>query len=141
MSTSRAIWRRASQSSSATGRIPPPAASATTAVSRRGNGERKADDHRTAMADAGKLYDRDFLRWTEQQAMVLRRAAQELNLPLDWENLAEEIESSGKSQRAALRSQLRRILRQQFKLEAAPAIDKRRGWKGSIRDAWVEIED
>src|SRR4051794_33915814 len=93
------------------------------------------------MADAGELYDRDFLRWTEQQATALRRAAKDSNLPLDWENLAEEIESLGKSQRAALRSQLRRILRHQFKLEASPAIEPRRGWEESIRDARVEIED
>jgi hypothetical protein len=91
------------------------------------------------MADAGELYDRDFLRWTEQQATALRHAAKDSNLPLDWENLAEEIESLGKSQRAALRSQLRRILRHHFKLEASPAIEPRRGWKESIRDARVEI--
>ena len=52
------------------------------------------------MADAGELYDQDFLRWTEQQATALRRAAKDSNLPLDWENLAEEIESLGKSHRA-----------------------------------------
>jgi hypothetical protein len=93
------------------------------------------------MADAGELYDRDFLWWTEQQATALRRAAKESNLPLDWQNLAEEIESLGKLQRTALRSQLRRILRHQFKLEACPAIEKRRGWEESIRDARIEIED
>lgn len=38
------------------------------------------------------LYENDFFAWTEQQAEVLRRAAREgSNLPLDWENLAEEI--------------------------------------------------
>ena len=93
------------------------------------------------MAEAADLYDRDFLRWTVQQATALRRASKDSNLPLDWENLAEEIESLGKSQRAALRSQLRRILRHLFKLEASPAIEPRRGWEESIRDARVEIED
>ena len=73
------------------------------------------------MADAGELYDRDFLRWTEQQAAILRRAASDSNLPLDWENLAEEIESLGKSLRRELSSQLRRVLRHLFKLEASPA--------------------
>ncbi|MFL5420976.1 MAG: DUF29 family protein, partial [Myxococcales bacterium] len=48
------------------------------------------------MADAGELYEQDFLRWTEQQATALRRAGKDSNLPLDWENLAEEIESLGK---------------------------------------------
>jgi Domain of unknown function DUF29 len=40
----------------------------------------------------------------------LRRAA-DSNLPLDWENLAEEIESLGASQRTELNSQVRRVLR------------------------------
>ena len=91
-------------------------------------------------SDMSDLYDRDFLLWTEDQAKALRRA-KGANLPLDWENLAEEIESLGKSQRAALRSQLRRILRHQFKLDASPAIEPRRGWEESIRDARVEIDD
>ena len=88
------------------------------------------------------LYDHDFVQWTEDQAAALRRAKTAgANLPLDWENLAEEIESLGKSQRAALRSQLRRILRHHFKLDASPAIEPQRGWKESIRDARVEIDD
>ena len=86
------------------------------------------------------LYDRDFLLWTEAQAAVLRHA-KDSNLPLDWENLAEEIESLGKSQRAALRSHLRRILRHLFKLDASPAIELHPGWETSIRDARVEIAD
>jgi hypothetical protein len=47
------------------------------------------------------LYDRDFYRWSLEQAERLRRlAAMRANLaaPLDLDKLAEEIESSGKSQ-------------------------------------------
>lgn len=96
------------------------------------------------MADTTTLYDTDFLRWTEEQAAALRRAPESLpgsNLPLDWENLAEEIESLGISQRTALRSQLRRIIRHLLKLEASPAVEPRRGWDESIGDARAEIED
>jgi hypothetical protein len=50
------------------------------------------------MVKASALYGEDFVRWTEEQAAALRRAKGS-NLPLDWENLAEEIESSGKSDR------------------------------------------
>lgn len=46
--------------------------------------------------------------WTEEQAAAVRRAKNS-SLPLDWENLAEEIESLGKSQRTELKSQIRRI--------------------------------
>jgi hypothetical protein len=92
------------------------------------------------MAKADALYDQDFLLWTENQAAALRRAA-DSSLPLDWENLAEEIESLGASQRTALNSQIRRVLRHLFKLEASPAIDPRAGWRATVRDARIEIED
>src|ERR1700739_4341982 len=92
------------------------------------------------MPKANELYDRDFLLWTKEQATALRRATRS-NLPLDWENLAEEIESLGRSQRSELNSQIRRILRHLFKLEASPAVDPRGGWRATIRDARAEIEE
>lgn len=47
---------------------------------------------------AARLYEEDFVRWTEQQAAALRAAARAaINLPLDWENLAEGIDSLGRS--------------------------------------------
>jgi hypothetical protein len=95
---------------------------------------------RSSLSKLSELYDRDFVLWTEDQAAALRRA-KDSNLPLDWENLAEEIESLGKSQRAELKSQSRRILRHLFKLDASPAIEPRAGGLTTIRDARVEIED
>jgi hypothetical protein len=94
------------------------------------------------MTDPKRLYGADFVLWSRQQAAALRAAAQgATNQPLDWENLAEEIESLGISQRSALRSQIRRIIRHLVKLEYSPAIDPRRGWEESIGDARAEIED
>ena len=56
---------------------------------------------------AARLYEEDFVRWTEEQSSALRDAARNgTNLPLDWENLAEEVESSGRSQRHELRAAL-----------------------------------
>ncbi len=69
------------------------------------------------MPKANELYEQDFLLWTKEQATALRRATGS-NLPLDWENLAEEVESLGASQRTELNSQIRRVLRHLFKLEA-----------------------
>ena len=65
------------------------------------------------MPKTSELYDRDFFLWTQEQAAALR-AVRKSNLPLDWDNLAEEIESLGKSQRTELNSQVRRILRHLF---------------------------
>ena len=84
-------------------------------------------------------YDEDFVRWTEEQAAALRRVTGS-NLPLDWENLAEEIESLGKSDRRELRSQITRILRHLLKLEASSAAEPRAGWRVTIREARAEIE-
>ena len=79
--------------------------------------------------------------WSEQQATALRGAARAgSNLPVDWQNVAEEIESLGKSERAALASQVQRILQHLMKLQASPATDPRRGWLETVLDARVEIE-
>jgi hypothetical protein len=91
------------------------------------------------MAKLNALYDEDFVLWTEEQAAALRRAKGS-NLPLDWENLAEEIESLGKSDRRELRSQITRILRHLLKLEASPAAEPRAGWRATIDEARTEIE-
>jgi hypothetical protein len=51
-------------------------------------------------------YGTDFYAWTQTQAEALR--AQEWKT-LDLENLAEEIESLGRSQRKAVRSHMRNL--------------------------------
>jgi hypothetical protein len=46
------------------------------------------------------LYDEDILAWSERQGTLLRRiaAGERVNEPdLDWGNVAEEIESAGRS--------------------------------------------
>jgi hypothetical protein len=86
-----------------------------------------------------KLYDRDFVLWTAEQAAALRRA-KDSNLQLDWENLAEEIESLGKSDRRELASQITRILRHLLKLAVSPATQPRGGWQESVADARTEVE-
>jgi hypothetical protein len=43
-------------------------------------------------------YDTDLALWAESQARALRDASRaSTNLPIDWENVAEEIVSSGQS--------------------------------------------
>jgi hypothetical protein len=66
------------------------------------------------------------MRWAEAQAEGLRRAAEAgSNLPLDWYNLAEEIESLGRSQRRELRSRLATIIEHLLKLQFSPAMEPR----------------
>lgn len=93
------------------------------------------------MTDPALLYDEDFVLWTEQQAQALRAAARDAtNQPLDWENLAEEIESLGKSDKRELRSQIYRIIRHLAKLQFLPAGEPRHGWRESVVDGRVQAE-
>jgi hypothetical protein len=92
-------------------------------------------------SSAVRLYEEDFVRWTEEQSRALREAAKlGTNLPLDWENLAEEIESLGTSQRHELRSRIATIIEHLLKLEHSPATDPRRGWTDTVARERREIE-
>jgi hypothetical protein len=87
-----------------------------------------------------QLYEADFVRWTEQQAAALGKAAAAgTNLPLDWEHLVEEIDGLGRSQRRELRSRIATILEHLIKLECSPA-DPRLGCIGTIARQRREIE-
>ncbi len=92
------------------------------------------------MAQPKSLYDKDFLAWSEQQAAALRAARRDgSNRRLDWENLAEEIEDLGRSQRSAVSSHIMRIIQHLAKLDHSPAVEPRAGWRNTIRLARVQI--
>lgn len=78
-------------------------------------------------------HDADFYTWTQEQADALRRAGESrINVPIDWENVAEEIESLGSEQAFALESALMRIMEHMLKLQHSPAQDPRAGWEVSV---------
>ena len=62
------------------------------------------------------------------------------NAPIDWENVAEEIESLGKSDRHALASHIAIVIEHLLKLQASPASMPARGWQDTILRARGEIE-
>ena len=68
------------------------------------------------------LYDSDVVEWSERQGELLRRLAarQPSNEALDWENIAEEIESVGRSELNAVQSLLVQALRHDLKALAWP---------------------
>jgi hypothetical protein len=92
-----------------------------------------------AMPD-GPRYDDDFFAWTQHQAMVLRSMAAADNR-FDRENVAEEIESLGRSERDAVRSQIRRIIEHLLKLSHSPAQQPRFDWMASIAEARSVLGD
>lgn len=86
------------------------------------------------MDEVVDLYETALIRWADEQARALRAAAaSRVNLPIDWENVAEEIESLGKSQRSELRSRLATIVEHLLKLAYSPAQDPRDGWRDTVR--------
>ena len=91
------------------------------------------------MTKVSQLYDRDFALWAKEQAAALR-AAKDSNLPLDWENLAEEIESLGRSDKRELASRIAVIIEHFVKLGYSPARDPRNDWQDTVLRERAEIE-
>lgn len=88
-----------------------------------------------------RSYDTDLVLWAEDQSRALRDAAHSgVNLPIDWQNVAEEIEALGKSQTRELASRISEILEHLIKLQASPATEPRSGWSESIQRQRNEIE-
>jgi len=83
------------------------------------------------------LYDIDFVEWATRTADLLRQGR---FAELDLENVVEEIEDLGKSERSAVRSQLRRMLVHLLKSRIQP---ERSGasWRASVASARTEILD
>jgi len=89
------------------------------------------------------LYHEDIVLWSTDQARALRNAGiAPINTPdpIDWENVADEIESLGRSERSALRSRIGVILEHLMKLMASPRKAPRRGWLETILARRVEID-
>ena len=77
------------------------------------------------------LYDEDILLWSERQAEVIRGLGQtRRDLPNDFDvlNVAEEIESVGRSELASVESQLQNILVHLIKLAQQPEAQATKHW-------------
>ncbi|HJU15256.1 MAG TPA: DUF29 domain-containing protein [Stellaceae bacterium] len=82
------------------------------------------------------LYDDDFYAWTQEQARLLR--AGELSA-IDTENIAEEIESLGRSDKREIDSRLTVLLAHLLKWQFQPAM-RSTSWSGMIREQRRRIE-
>lgn len=81
------------------------------------------------------LYDDDILLWSEQQAEIVRklgRTRRDLPNEFDVENVAEEIESVGRSELASVETQIQNILVHLMKLFSEPDSPAARHWRGEI---------
>ncbi len=82
------------------------------------------------------LYREDFYAWTQQQAKLLQ--AKEFT-EVDWQNLIEEIESMGISERKELTSRLRVLLMHLLKLHYQPRRHPR-SWLSTINEQRNQLE-
>ena len=83
-----------------------------------------------AMASNQGLYERDFYAWTKEQAALLRAGRWQ---DLDIENVAEEIESMGRSERRELISRLKVLLVHLLKWHYQPALQNK-SWRNTISE-------
>lgn len=80
-------------------------------------------------------YDSDYVLWSERQAALIRERRFD---ELDIENIAEEIESLGRSDRRALGSQLRRLLIHLLKWQYQQSR-RSQSWRTTINSARDEL--
>ncbi|MGL5872929.1 MAG: DUF29 domain-containing protein [Xenococcaceae cyanobacterium] len=84
-----------------------------------------------------KLYDRDFSLWIDTTVEQLKHKKLD---NIDWENLIEEIESLGKSEKNALKSNLRILLMHLLKWEFQQ--DRRsNSWSYTITEHNIRINN
>lgn len=76
-------------------------------------------------------YDTDILTWSEHQSALLRRLAlgEKVNAQIDWENVAEEVESVGREQLHTVQSLLLQALIHMSKAEAWPGSRDEPVWR------------
>jgi hypothetical protein len=78
------------------------------------------------------LHDTDIVAWADAQVAALRRRAAN---EIDWDNIADEIESVGNAQRHAVASLLINIIRHWLQIAVWPAAAGVPNWQRGI-GAW-----
>jgi hypothetical protein len=83
------------------------------------------------------LYETDFHAWTQQQARLLRERRWD---DLDLENVAEEIETLGRSDKRQIESRLEVLMAHLLKWKFQPGL-RSASWSGTIIEQRLRIED
>ncbi len=90
-----------------------------------------------AIASKTSLYERDYLLWAEDTLAKLKARDFE---NLDIENLIEEIDDLGKSERKELKQRLKTLLEHLLKRIYIDMPQNYRGWEITIREQRLQIE-
>lgn len=84
----------------------------------------------TKIAARNDLYEADFFAWTQRQAELLRERRWD---DLDLENLVEEVQSAGISDKREIASRLLILLAHLLEWQYQPG-GRSNGWSGTIRE-------
>ena len=83
------------------------------------------------------LYEKDFYLWTQITAKLLKQREFDA---VDWDNLIEEIETLGRSEKRAIRSYLVVVLIHLLKWQHQPEHQSR-SWLNSIRNPRRQLQN
>ena len=81
-------------------------------------------------------YKTDFYNWTQQQANLLRKRQID---QIDWENIAEEIEDMGRSEKRQLESRLEILIMHLLKWQFQPNL-RSRSWQLTIKEQRLRLD-
>jgi hypothetical protein len=84
------------------------------------------------------LIQTDYIAWLDETIALLQ---QKNFAQVDWENLIEEIESLGRSQKRELRNRLTTLLEHGLKLCYSNYVQDYRGWRETIGRSQREIQE
>jgi hypothetical protein len=84
------------------------------------------------------LIQTDYIAWLDETIALLQ---QKNFAQVDWENLIEEIESLGRSQKRELRNRLTTLLEHGLKLCYSDYVQDYRGWRETIGRSQREIQE
>jgi hypothetical protein len=90
-----------------------------------------------APAKPAPTYEGDYFAWSRDQAARLVDLRPK---GIDWQNLAEEIESLGRSEKRAIRSDLIVVVTHLLKWQFQPR-ERKAGWRSSIAEHRKRIDE
>ncbi len=90
----------------------------------------------TKLSHRNTLYETDFYAWTQHQAQLLRDRRFD---DLDLENLAEEVETVGRSDKRQIDSRMEKLIAHLLKWKFQPGA-RSPSWRRTIRDQLSRIE-
>jgi hypothetical protein len=81
-------------------------------------------------------HEQDFYAWTQEQSQLLKTG--QLH-QIDWQNIAEEIEDMGRSEKRQLESRLELLIMHLLKWQFQPNL-RSRSWQLTIKEQRLRLE-